>query len=111
MAKNTTRISMTIPTELSENLNSISHTLRISRSSLITEILNDSVPLLTELLDSMAMLTSKPDSKEPLSRNYDLVRTYLDSIKASVDSNSQKFTETHSEFQHLLEGLEDESKH
>lgn len=104
MAK-TKRISMTIPTELSVQLDRLSTALKVSRSSLITEMLSENVSTLIEVLNlsiSSAELSSK--DAPTLSRNPDKVRSYLDSLKSAIDSKKSLLDAEYTDLVSQLEG-------
>jgi predicted DNA-binding protein len=105
MAK-TKRISMTIPLELLKDLDSLSTNLSISRSSLITEILAESIPQLKNIIDQIAPAEiSSEGQPQVLQRNPDVVRSYLDSLKAVIDQQKGQFDTEIAEYQLQLKGL------
>lgn len=96
----TKRISMTIPTSLSKDLDFVSRHLSVSRSSLISEILETHIVPVKSLLEQ-CIPPGLDGSGEPLSRNPEKVRAFLDSLQASL-------IEERRSFDNLLEGSKNE---
>jgi hypothetical protein len=102
---------MTIPVELIDELDLISSTLNVSRSSLVTEILQEAVKPLAEVINlSIAMVedTSGTDAAT-LRRNPQKVREYLDALRQAVDV--RKKTLDDSMTQYLLQLGADHHEH
>jgi hypothetical protein len=103
MAK-TKRISMTIDRNLLDDLDFLSTTLQVSRSSLITEILVGSVVPMREVIElSMPSAGTKDTDVETLSRNPEKVRTYLTSLQTAIE---QRKTLLDTEVESLLHSME-----
>lgn len=96
----TKRISMTIPTSLIKDLDFVSRHLSVSRSSLISEILETHIGPVKSLLEQCIPPGLDSDN-EPLSRNPEKVRSFLDSLQASLTEERQNFDK-------LLEGSKNE---
>jgi len=80
---------MTIPISLTNQLDSLSTTLKVSRSSLVTEILQDTLPNLIEIMSQLS--EHGPETNEPLARNPEKVRSYLDTLKTVIDQQKTQF--------------------
>lgn len=104
MAK-TTRISMSIDKNLLDELNYVSNVLQVSRSSLITEILIESVNPLKEVIELSISCSEKNDKEvNPLARNPEKVRSYLDSLKTAVEQRRDLFNAEFKKFATAMDG-------
>jgi hypothetical protein len=91
----TKRTSMTLPIELITDLNSISTTFNVSRSSLVSGILTDAVKPLKEIisLSMNAIDETDIDDTSPLSRKPEKVRAFLDALNSVAESEKSQLDE------------------
>jgi hypothetical protein len=91
----TKRTSMTLPIELITDLNSISTTFNVSRSSLVSGILADAVKPLKEIisLSMNAIDETDIDDASPLSRKPEKVRAFLDALNSVAESEKSALDE------------------
>jgi len=106
MAK-TKRMSMTIPTSLFDDLDFVSQNLSVSRSSLISEILQTHITPIRGLIEQC--LPSDLDGKnEPLSRDPEKVRSFLDSLQTALTDVSAELDSERAKFAEHLEASKNE---
>jgi predicted DNA-binding protein len=95
---------MTIPIELSDQLDMLSSTFQVSRSSLISEILSDTVTNMHDVVSlSLSVLEDGDKDAPTLSRNYAKVRSYLDSMRLVIDEKTEKLDTASVELLKLME--------
>lgn len=88
---NTKRVSMTLPLDLMDDLDSVSTRLRVSRSSLISEILRTNISPIKEIIDTIPTMDSSESGELSLSRDPDKVRDYLDSFSSAIAASASDF--------------------
>ncbi len=98
------RISMTLPEEVLNDLDFLTLNLGVSRSTLITAILECNVGTMAEVLRSCMPTSDRPDDGVVLSRNPKIVREYLDSL-STILSEAQTDFEAHKQtIFHAMDG-------
>lgn len=88
--RKTKRVSLTIPIELDAQINNISSSLGITKSSLISELLNSSIGPLTEVVE-MAIGALEEDSSgtKRLSRDPRKIRAFIDGLTTTLKQNAE----------------------
>lgn len=107
MAK-TKRVSMTLPLELVDDLDSVSTKLRVSRSSLISEILINNISPMREIIDTIIPHLDGDNETPILARDPQKVREYLDSFSQAISDASTEFEQNKNDLLHTMEGLKNE---
>jgi hypothetical protein len=105
----TVRITMTIPNDLNADLIKLTQMLRVSRSSLITEILNEQVRSIISLTSMIPQ--AEPDNADPKKRNYELVRSYLDSFRNVIETRTAEFDQEKDELLGLIQPRDERNEH
>jgi hypothetical protein len=88
----TKRVSMTLPIKLADDLDMISKTFNVSRSSLVSGILSDAVEPIKEVirLSMSALEESDSEDTNPLSRKPEKVRAFLDALNSVAESEKSQ---------------------
>jgi hypothetical protein len=79
----TKRMSMTIPISLLNDLDFVSQNLSVSRSSLISEILQTHITPIKGLIEH-CLPSGTDENNQPLSRDPEKVRSFLDSLQVAL---------------------------
>lgn len=90
MAK-TKRISMSIDKQLLDDLNFLSKTLEVSRSSLMTEILGPTCQQMRGIIELTNSTISDTNEQVPLSRNPEKVRSYIDGLSKAITDQKKLY--------------------
>lgn len=108
MAK-TKRMSMTIPESIFNDLEYVSKHLRVSRSSLISEILATNISSIRGVVEQCVPEASDTSTVEAsLSRDPEKVRTYLDSLSAALTQAQNDFEDQRSDLYKAMDGAKHE---
>lgn len=88
--RKTKRISLTIPIELDSQINNISSSLGISKSSLISELLSSSIGPLTEVVEmAIGAIEEDPAGTKRLSRDPRKIRAFIDGLSTTLKQNAE----------------------
>lgn len=87
----TKRVSMTMNKDLLSDLDFLSRNLRVSRSSLINELLSATSSEMRRIVECTNALTDGSPESISLARDPSKVRSYLDSISQAIDHGKTEF--------------------
>lgn len=105
---NTKRVSMTLPLDLMDDLDSVSTRLRVSRSSLISEILRSNISPIKEIIDTIPTMDNSESGELSLSRDPDKVRDYLDSFSSAIAASASDFESSKESLLATMDGPKNE---
>ena len=100
---------MTIPESIFDDLEYVSKHLRVSRSSLISEILASNIKSIRTVIEQC--IPDDSDSGEDyhsLSRDPDKVRSYLDSLSTALTQAQNDFESERTELYNAMDGAKHE---
>lgn len=105
----TKRMSMTIPESVFNDLEYVSKHLRVSRSSLISEILASNISSIRGVVEQCVPdTTDTPEGHPALSRDPDKVRSYLDSLSAALTQAQNDFETQRTDLYKAMDGTKNE---
>lgn len=85
MAPKMKKLSMTIPSDVVDDLDHVSSRLSISRSALVSQLLAAALPDMRRLLDLVPPAPTAADLVRFRGESEDVVRARVDSVRRSAD--------------------------